>query len=68
MDFITAIEQALDKKAIIDFQPMQPGDVHETWADVSRLIALTGYTPGTSVAEGVQAYANWHLEYNILNP
>ena len=63
MDFVSAIEQAINKKAILDYQPMQAGDVHQTWADVTKLIELTGYKPRTSIEEGVAAHTKWYLDY-----
>jgi UDP-glucuronate 4-epimerase len=59
MEFIEAIERALDKKAAMNMLPMQPGDVTTTYADASLLHALTGYCPGTSVDDGVGAFVEW---------
>jgi UDP-glucuronate 4-epimerase len=61
MDFIQAIEMALDKKAIIDFQPMQAGDVHQTWADTSSLAKLTDFRSEVGVEEGVADFVNWYV-------
>ena len=63
MEFITALERVTQKKAILDFQPMQDGDVHQTWADVSALMKITGYQPNVSIDEGIQAYVNWYQHY-----
>jgi UDP-glucuronate 4-epimerase len=63
MDFIKAIETALDKKAIIDFQPMQAGDVSRTWAEVFKLEKDTGYKPQHSVEEGIGKFTKWYLGY-----
>lgn len=63
MDFIQAIEKITKRKALLDFQPMQDGDVHQTWADVSALMSITGYQPKVSIEEGIQAYVNWFQEY-----
>ena len=63
MDFIRAIESAAARPAILDMQPMQPGDVPATWADNRLLRDLTGYAPTTSVTEGVRAYVEWYREY-----
>jgi UDP-glucuronate 4-epimerase len=63
MDFIKAIETALGKKAIIDFQPMQAGDVRKTWADVEHLEKDTGYKPQCAVEEGIGKFVKWYLEY-----
>ncbi len=63
MDFVRAIEKALGKKATIDYQPMQAGDVAATWADVDDLIADTGFKPETSVKQGIQSFVDWYKEY-----
>lgn len=54
MDFIRAIESALGKRAVIEYLPLQPGDVPATFADVSDLITDTGFKPATPVPEGIQ--------------
>lgn len=63
MAFIAAIEDATGRKAILDMQPIQPGDVPATWADTSLLQRLTGYRPATPVAEGVREYVDWFRSY-----
>ncbi|MEC5385581.1 NAD-dependent epimerase [Uliginosibacterium sp. H3] len=63
MDFIDAIESATGKIAEKDFQPMQPGDVPVTSADVSALTAWTGFEPGTPLRSGVQRFVAWYRDY-----
>lgn len=63
MEFINAIETALGKKAIIEFLPLQPGDVPATYADVSDLMADTGFKPSTPVPEGIQKFVDWYRDY-----
>ncbi len=63
MDFISIIEQELGKKADIEFLPMQPGDVPETYADVRATSELTGFSPKTSIQEGVPRFINWYKDY-----
>jgi UDP-glucuronate 4-epimerase len=63
VEFIAAIEAALGKKAIIDFQPMQPGDVVATWADTAKAKRDLGYEPQTQVQEGVKKFVDWYLDY-----
>jgi UDP-glucuronate 4-epimerase len=62
-DFITVIEQSLGKKAQIDFRPMQPGDVKETFADISETTRLTGYQPATSITDGLPKFIEWYKGY-----
>jgi UDP-glucuronate 4-epimerase len=64
MDFISALEQALGREAIKDFQPIQPGDVVATFADTSRLEAWTGMRPGTSIQRGVEGFVDWYRAYH----
>jgi UDP-glucuronate 4-epimerase len=66
MDFINIIEEKLGKKAKIKFLPMQVGDIKETHADNRLLSSLTGFTPGTSVAEGVSRFVDWYMDYHGL--
>ncbi len=63
MDFVRAIEDALGKKAKIDYLPMQPGDVTATWADVHDLFHDIGFKPETSVKKGVYNFVEWYKTY-----
>lgn len=63
MRYIRAIESALGRKAILDLQPMQPGDVEATEADTARLEAAVGFRPNTPVEEGVRRFVDWYLDY-----
>ncbi len=63
MEFISAIEAATGRESMRNYMPMQPGDVPRTWADTSVLQRITGFTPGTSVKEGVAAFVAWYREY-----
>lgn len=63
MDFIRLIEVALGKKANIEFMEMQPGDVPETFADISETTALTGFKPTTTIAQGVPRFIAWYRDY-----
>lgn len=66
MDFISTLENALGKQAILNFQPMQPGDVLRTEADVSALRELIGYTPSTPIEAGLAKWADWYKSYHGL--
>jgi len=63
MDFIRALEKALEIEAKIDYQPMQLGDVPATWADCSDLKRDTGYAPSTSVEYGIEQFVRWYREF-----
>ena len=63
MDYIGALEKSLNKKAKINYLPLQPGDVPDTYADVSNLVKNFDYKPKTSVAQGVSNFVNWYKTY-----
>ena len=56
---IELLEKALGKKAIIDRQPMQPGDVPLTFADISKARARLGYNPQTKIEQGIPLFVEW---------
>ncbi|MBN1789469.1 MAG: NAD-dependent epimerase [Bacteroidales bacterium] len=68
MDFIHAIEENTGKKAIIEYMPMQAGDVRRTWADVSELSKTTGHVPDTRVEEGLRSFYSWYIKHNTPKP
>jgi UDP-glucuronate 4-epimerase len=63
MDYISALEIALGKKAKINFLPLQPGDVPDTYADSDNLKKKFNYKPSTSVTDGVSSFVKWYKEY-----
>lgn len=58
-DLIAEIEKALDKKAIRNHLPTQPGDVDQTYADVARAQQDLGYHPATHIATGLAHFVKW---------
>ena len=66
MEMIKTLEQAIGREAIKIMRPMQPGDVTATFADVSRLAAITGYKPKVALKEGLGRFASWYMEYYDL--
>ena len=65
MRMIEVLEQTLGVSAIKTMQPMQPGDVTATFADVSKLAALTGYAPKVSLEQGLPHFAHWYRHYHL---
>jgi UDP-glucuronate 4-epimerase len=63
MDYIACIEQAVDKTAIKNFLPLQPGDVIATYADVEDLKADIGFEPKTPIEEGIARFVEWYRWY-----
>ena len=64
MDMIGLIEQAVGKKALFNFMPMQPGDVTETSAEIDDLQAAVGFRPATPLVDGICRYVKWHRSYH----
>ena len=63
MYFIETLENAIGKKAKKEFLPMQPGDVYQTYADISELEKDFGFKPTTSIEDGLKKFADWYKEY-----
>jgi len=63
MDYIRELEINLGKEAKKEFLPIQPGDVQDTYADISNFSDELGYLPSTSVAEGVKNFSEWFKKY-----
>ena len=61
---IALIEQACGKAAIRQMMPMQPGDVRETFADISAIERDLGFRPTTSITEGVPRFVDWYRQYH----
>jgi UDP-glucuronate 4-epimerase len=63
LDFISAIEEYLGRKAVMNMIPIQPGEVVKTWADVSDLESQFNYAPDTPIREGVRHFIEWYRSY-----
>lgn len=63
LDFIAAIEHALGTTAQLNMLPMQPGDVLETYADITKAHQQLGYEPHFSLDEGISRFAEWYRNY-----
>ncbi len=61
--YIELMEQALGKTTGKELLPAQPGDVEDTWADISALVADTGYQPAVSIEQGLKLFADWYMDY-----
>jgi UDP-glucuronate 4-epimerase len=68
LDFIGTLEEALGTEATKNLLPMQPGDVVETFADVSALERDTGFRPTTPLDEGLRQFVAWYREYYAVAP
>jgi len=67
-ELISILENALGRRAQIDWQPMQPGDVPQTFADISRARKLLGYDPQTQIEEGIEKFVEWFRERPASRP
>jgi len=63
---IELLENALGRKAERRFEPMQPGDVKETYADISAIQRDTGFTPRVQIDVGVPRFVQWYREYHRI--
>ena len=63
MEYIDALEKNLNKKAKINFLPLQQGDVKDTYANVNNLKNKFNYKPSTSVIDGVSKFVKWYRDY-----
>jgi UDP-glucuronate 4-epimerase len=64
MRFIEVVERACGRKAVIEFKPMQPGDVPETYADIEASRRDLDFLPRTSIDEGIPRFVSWFREYH----
>jgi len=63
MDVIKILENELDKEAIIDFKPMQPGDVKESFSDITYSKEKLNFDPQTSINIGIPKFIKWYKNY-----
>ena len=64
MRVVDLLERAAGKKALVDPQPMQPGDVKDTFADISAIERDHGFKPTTTIDEGVPLFVDWYRDYH----
>lgn len=65
-NIVSIIENKLEKKAIIELSPIQPGDVVKTCADISRAQNKLNFKPSVSVNEGICEFIDWYIDYHNL--
>lgn len=63
LDFVKALESSIGEVAKKNFMPMQPGDVHETWADTQDFSKVTGYQPMMKIEDGVENFVVWYKSF-----
>ena len=66
MDMISIIENSLGVKARIDLQPMQPGDVPESFANINKSTEMLGFRPTTDISDGIPKFIKWYKYYNKI--
>ncbi|MEM6744340.1 MAG: NAD-dependent epimerase [Pseudomonadota bacterium] len=64
MTLVETLERLLDREAIKEFAGMQPGDVKATWADVARLEDAVGFSPSTTLEDGLKRFVDWRRGWN----
>ena len=63
LDLVSIIEKKIGYKAKVKYEPMQLGDVKETFADIKHAKNKLGYLPLTNVNDGVDKFLNWYIKY-----
>jgi UDP-glucuronate 4-epimerase len=64
-ELVSLLEQALGKRAVIDYQPLQAGDVPVTYADISKARMMLGYEPRTPIEEGIDRFVEWFRQQTV---
>jgi UDP-glucuronate 4-epimerase len=67
MRMVRLLEEATGRQAVIDYQPMQPGDVKDTFADISAIRRDHGFEPTTSIDEGIPRFVDWFKRYHRID-
>ena len=63
-DLISELEQVLGRKAVIEFLPMQPGDVEKTYADITIINQFCSFQPKTSLLTGLHSFCKWYRSHH----
>ena len=63
LDYINALEAALDRTAIKEWLPIQPGDIPDTQADVTDLMTEFQFRPTTNITAGIRKFVDWYKNY-----
>lgn len=66
IDYISEIEKVIGKKAKIQYEAMQSGDVYQTYADSSELLKICGFSPITRLEDGIKKTVDWYKAYHNL--
>ncbi len=67
MTMVRLLEQATERTAQLNFQPMQPGDVRDTFADITATRRDHGFEPSTRIEEGIPRFVQWFREYHKID-
>jgi UDP-glucuronate 4-epimerase len=65
-ELISKLEALTGKKATIERQPEQPGDLRQTWADISKAKQLLNYQPKTKFADGLKNFYDWYMKNEVV--
>ncbi len=63
MDVVAIIEQKIGKSAVINYEPIQPGDVVNTYADIEKSKLKLAFSPKTKIKKGISNFLDWYLDY-----
>tara|TARA_B100000029_G_C17546540_1_gene948640 strand:- start:862 stop:1845 length:984 start_codon:yes stop_codon:yes gene_type:complete len=62
-DFISTLEEILGVQAEKNYLPIQPGDVHKTWSDITKAQKILKYYPKINIKDGLSNFVDWYKEY-----
>ena len=63
MDVVSIIESKIGKSALINYEPIQPGDVASTFADIEKSKLKLAFSPKTNIKKGISHFLDWYLDY-----
>ena len=67
MRMVGLLEEATGRQAVIEFKPMQPGDVKDTFADISAIQRDHGFEPSTTIDVGIPRFVDWFKQYHRID-
>src|SRR5690606_2774062 len=67
MTMVRLLEEATGRTARLDFQPMQPGDVRDTFADITATRRDHGFEPSTAIEDGIPRFVQWFRQYHQID-
>lgn len=67
LEFVYVLEEFIGKKAKVEYVPMQPGDMYETYADIDDIAAVVGFVPEVDIRTGLKRFVDWYKSYHNIS-